>query len=65
MTSKVKTKKSELRDYEEIVESLKDLPMTWYPGLLIDLTKLAYGSGCFQPGGASRIIKRVEEKERL
>ncbi len=49
-------------DYEEIVELLSNLPMTWYPALLGIMVAEAYDHNVFQPGGASRIVRKIEAK---
>ena len=48
--------------YREVSESLKDLPMTWYPGLIKELIKEAYKKNVFLPGGAGVFVEGVEEK---
>jgi len=54
-------KREPMLEYETLVESLQKLPITWYPGLLRELVVAAYKKNkVFQPGGASRLIARVE-----
>ena len=48
--------------YEETVEFIKGLPMTWMPALLLELAQAAYDKKCFRPFGASTIIKNMETK---
>jgi hypothetical protein len=52
----------EQASYEDIVELLNTLPTTWYPALLVTMVEAAYKKPVFQPGGASRIIAKVEAR---
>lgn len=49
-------------NFDKIVDSIKDLPITWYPGLLIELVKEAYRLGVFVPGGVTKLLKKVEKR---
>lgn len=49
-------------DYHDLKEGLKDLPATWYPALIIEMATIAYERKVFVPGGASKLIKELEEK---
>lgn len=46
--------------YNDVKAHLTGLPMTWYPGLLVYLTEQAIKAKVFQPGGASRMVKKLE-----
>jgi len=51
------------KDYNDLKKELKNLPITWYPTLIIEMAKTAYKRKAFVvPGGASRLIKELEEK---
>ena len=49
-------------DYDEIVALLGKLPMTWYPGLLLEMVEQGYAHNVYQPGGASLMVARLEER---
>jgi hypothetical protein len=51
-----------IEGFEDVVKLLSDLPVTYYPAILISIVTISYKKGVFQNGGASRIIRRVEEK---
>lgn len=48
--------------YEPLRDSLKGLPPTWYPDLLITIVDASYDAGVWQPGGASEFVKKVEAR---
>lgn len=48
--------------YEELRGYLVNLPMTWYPDLIIHMVGAAYRKDVFVPGGASRLIEKLEKK---
>ena len=47
-------------DYEDIRDSLKSLPITWYPGLLVALVQESYKAGVWKPFGASTAVRALE-----
>jgi hypothetical protein len=49
-----------MSEYDKIVSKIKAAPKTFLPALLTILVKTAYAKNVFQPGGASRIIQKVE-----
>ncbi len=49
-------------DYDVIVDAINKVPDTWVPGLMIVAAERGYRSRCFVPGGASRLIRNMEEK---
>lgn len=51
--------------YNEINDSLKGLPRTWYPALLKTLVEEAVDKRTFAPGGAARFVQKVEEDAAL
>ena len=46
--------------YEELVEEIQQAPLSWLPALIIATTQTAYEKGALQPGGASKLVSRVE-----
>jgi hypothetical protein len=52
----------ETASYEEIVEMLNTMPMTWYPALMVTLVEAGYKKKVFLPSGASTIIQTLERK---
>jgi len=52
------------KDYNDLKEGLKNLPVTWYPALIIEMACAAYKRKVFVPGGASKLIRELEEKHR-
>jgi len=57
--------KQEIPDYETLVSYANNpkFPMTWFPGLIIEFVRAAYKRNVFQPGGASRTVQKLEDKE--
>jgi hypothetical protein len=51
-----------MSDYNELVEFLRTLPMTWYPALLMEMVRAAYKKKVFKPHMASQCVKDIEEK---
>ena len=51
---------TETPSYEEIRDSLKALPMTWYPSLLVALIQESYKAGVWKPFGASTAVRALE-----
>lgn len=54
-----------MKSYSEIVESIKDLPVTWYPGLLAEVVKASIANKCWLPDGATKygateFVRKVE-----
>jgi hypothetical protein len=49
--------------YTEIRDSLKNLPITWYPALLCTIVEEACKAGVFKPGGAALLAKKVETEQ--
>lgn len=60
-----KLQEDKTTDYEYICNLLENVPITYYPALLIKLVEISYKRGVWQKGGASRTIKKVEEKIQL
>ena len=55
----------EYEDYEDLSEGLRNLPMTWYPALILTMVKAAYKKNVFQPNQASTLIRHaVEDKDK-
>jgi hypothetical protein len=52
-------------DYNDLKNGLKNLPMTWYPALILEMVKAAYKKNVYLPGGASKNIKQAEQREGL
>lgn len=50
-------------DYQDLVKGLKDLPITWYPALIMTMVRAGYKKKVFLPSGASLLIRKQEEKE--
>jgi hypothetical protein len=48
--------------YEELKEEIEKAPMTWLPGLLITTLQTACRRRVFQPGGASKVTREIEER---
>ena len=46
--------------YDKIVSSIETAPKTYLPALLVKIVRVAYAKNVFQPGGASRIIRKEE-----
>lgn len=53
----------ECKNYEELRDNLRNLPVTWYPDLLRNLVLAAYAKDVFKPNGASTLIKNTEKRE--
>lgn len=51
---------AEASDYTVLVDQLKTLPSTWYPGILSEVVKAACDKKVFVPGGAAEFVKKVE-----
>lgn len=49
-------------DYEQIVQSLRNLPMTWYPALIVEMIEAAHNKKVFKDGGATSLARSVEKK---
>ena len=49
-------------DYEELVNAIKECPVTYLPALLIKVIETCYERRVFMPGGASKMANRVEER---
>lgn len=47
---------TEIPDYEKVERIVRNLPMTWYPALLLVMVKAAYEKRVFRPGKAGRFI---------
>lgn len=47
-------------EWEKFVKEIENLPTTWYPALILEMVKAAYGKNVFLPGGASRIVQQME-----
>ena len=50
-------------NYNDLKRGLKNLPMTWYPALILEMVRAAYKKNVYIPGGASINIKQFEQKE--
>lgn len=48
-------------DYDDLVEGLSDLPITWYPALIKKMVEVAYEKKVFLKGGASLFIAHSVE----
>jgi hypothetical protein len=48
--------------YADTAETIRDLPSTWIPALLLVIVETGYNKHVFQPGGASRLVKDLEER---
>ena len=48
--------------YEDLIEVIKNLPMTFYPAVISEAVQAAYEKKVFLPGGASTIIANVEKR---
>ena len=48
--------------YTDLDIYLKNLPMTWYPALIVGMVQTAYEKKVFVPGGASRLVKNQETR---
>jgi hypothetical protein len=48
--------------YEELVWQLENCSISYLPALLIRLNQLVYSRNVLQPGGASRIAMKVEDR---
>ncbi len=48
--------------YNEIVDILKNIPITFYPALLLELIEVSYKRKVWIDGGASKLVKRIENK---
>jgi hypothetical protein len=57
----INTHRMSKRSYNEIAEEIKDLPMTWYPALIIIAVEAAIAKGVFVPGGVSEFVRKVEK----
>ena len=56
-------KKDPFESYEERAEYLKNLPMTWYPALIITMVEAAYEKKVFvKPDGASKFVAITERR---
>lgn len=49
-----------MKTWNDAMELITHLPESYLPGLLSVLVKCAYGKNVFQPGGASRLIQKIE-----
>jgi hypothetical protein len=49
-------------DYEALIAQFSAVPITWIPGLLVELTAAGYVRDVFQAGGAASIVRKVERK---
>lgn len=47
--------------YADLRDGLMDLPMTWYPALIITMIKSAYIKKVFKKGGASEFVRTIEK----
>lgn len=50
--------------YDELVKDIHDAPMSWLPALIMVATQAAYEKGALQPGGASKLVARVEAERQ-
>ena len=57
-----KKKKKKTPDFMKIKNSFKDLPMTWYPALMIDMITQCKKAGCFKNNNVAKFVKMVELK---
>jgi len=48
--------------YDKIEKSLKDLPMTWYPALMMTLVKAAIKKSTWKKGKIHIFVKGLEKK---
>jgi hypothetical protein len=46
--------------YDELQKEIEAAPMSWLPALLIVAAQACYDKGALQPGGASKLVGRVE-----
>lgn len=49
-----------MKSFKDLNESLKDLPVTWYPALLKTLVEEAIKKNTFVPGGATEFVRKIE-----
>ena len=48
--------------YYQAKEAITDLPMSWYPALLIHVVEEAIKKGVFKPGKIAEFVAKVEER---
>lgn len=48
--------------YEDLIDGLAQLPETQLPGLLNAVVKQGYARNVFQPGGAGRLVQKLEAR---
>lgn len=49
-------------EYQALANFLSDLPMTWYPALILTMVEAAYRKNVFKKNGCSKTIKDLEDK---
>ncbi len=49
--------------YSELEKALQEAPMSWCPALIQTLIETAIAKGCFVPGGATRFVNGIENKQ--
>jgi hypothetical protein len=54
--------KQDMSKYFDLEKELSNLPMTWYPALIIHLVETAYQKNVFVPGGATVLVNNLEKK---
>lgn len=54
---------AEYESFEEAVQFIRGLPMSWCPALLAHMVEAAYEKKVFVPGGASSFVHKVEVKD--
>ncbi len=53
-----------LQSYAEVVLSISNLPITWYPGVLSKIVKECLKRGVFKVGMISDFVKRIEDANK-
>jgi hypothetical protein len=50
-------------DFEQIEKCLKNLPLTWYPALLITIVEQCIERNIFQKGQIAPLVKKLEDRK--
>jgi hypothetical protein len=48
--------------YQKLLSEIYMASMTWMPELMVAAAESGYAKGCFNPGGASKIVAQAEER---
>lgn len=51
-----------MSEYNRIKEEIVNLPVTWYPALIVEMVQAAIQKRVFKPGGITEFVKEIEDR---